>query len=99
VNRRPRPWAPLWSRISYASWNYFQSLPGAENAKFIDAYRKKYGADAAITDPMIHGYLDVYAWKAAVEKAASFDPQAVRKAAGLGAFDAHGHGLLPRTRA
>lgn len=72
---------------SYASWNYFQSLPGAENAKFIDAYRKKYGADAAITDPMIHGYLDVYAWKAAVEKAASFDPQAVRKAvAGLGAF-------------
>jgi urea transport system substrate-binding protein len=26
-------------------------------------------ADAAITDPMIHGYLDVYAWKAAVEKA------------------------------
>ncbi|EGD60612.1 urea ABC transporter, urea binding protein [Novosphingobium nitrogenifigens DSM 19370] len=73
---------------SYASWNYFQSLSSPDNAAFVAAYRKKYGADAAITDPMIHGYLDVYAWKAAVEKAGSFDPQAVRKAAAaLGAFD------------
>jgi urea transport system substrate-binding protein len=72
---------------SYAAWNYFQSLPGDANAKFIDAYRKKFGANAAITDPMVHGYLDVYAWKAAVEKAKSFDPDAVRKAAAsLGGF-------------
>ncbi|MEZ0496957.1 urea ABC transporter substrate-binding protein [Sphingomonas sp. IW22] len=72
---------------SYAAWNYFQSLPGDANAKFIAAYRAKFGADAAITDPMVHGYLDVYAWKAAVEKAKSFDPEAVRKAAvTLGAF-------------
>jgi urea transport system substrate-binding protein len=73
---------------SYAAWNYFQSLPGDANAKFIAAYQKKFGADAAITDPMVHGYLDVYAWKAAVEKAKSFDPDAVRKAAAsLGGFD------------
>lgn len=72
---------------SYASWNYFQSLKLADNEKFIAAYRKKYGADAAITDPMVHGYLDVYAWKAAVEKARSFEPEAVRKAAvTLGSF-------------
>jgi len=72
---------------SYASWNYFQSLSSPENAKFIAAYRKKFGADAAITDPMVHGYLDVYAWKAAVEKAGSFEAEAVRKAAaGLGGF-------------
>lgn len=72
---------------SYTAWNYFQSLPGDANAGFIAAYKAKYGADAAITDPMIHGYLDVYAWKAAVEKAGSFDVEAVRKAAtALGAF-------------
>lgn len=72
---------------SYAAWNYFQSLPGDANASFITAYKAKFGADAAITDPMIHGYLDVYAWKAAVEKAGSFDAEAVRKAAAtLGAF-------------
>ncbi|WP_349295161.1 urea ABC transporter substrate-binding protein (plasmid) [Thioclava sp. 'Guangxiensis'] len=66
---------------SYAAWNYFETLPGDANAKFVEAYRAKYGADAAITDPMLHGYLDVYAWKAAVEKAGSFETDAVRKAA------------------
>ena len=72
---------------SYAAWNYFQSLPDDANAKFIAAYRAKFGANAAVTDPMVHGYLDVYAWKAAVEKAKSFDPDAVRKAAStLGGF-------------
>jgi len=72
---------------SYAAWNYFQSLTGDANAKFIAAYQQKFGADAAITDPMVHGYLDVYAWKAAVEKAKSFEPDAVRKAAAsLGGF-------------
>ncbi|AGH49176.1 urea ABC transporter substrate-binding protein [Sphingomonas sp. MM-1] len=73
---------------SYATWNYFQSLALPDNARFIEAYRKKFGADAAITDPMVHGYLNVWAWKAAAEKAGSFDPEAVRKAAAaLGGFD------------
>jgi urea transport system substrate-binding protein len=65
----------------YAAWNYFQSFPNPENAKFIAAYQAKFGKDAVMSDPMVHGYLDVYAWKAAVEKAKSFDPTAVRKAA------------------
>lgn len=64
----------------YATWNYFQSLPNPANKKFVAAYQKKYGAGAAITDPMAHAYMDVYLWKAAVEKAKSFDPMAVRKA-------------------
>ena len=66
---------------SFAGWNYFESLPGEANAKFVKDYQAKFGADAAITDPMVHGYLDVYAWKAAVEKAGSFDPDKVRAAA------------------
>jgi urea transport system substrate-binding protein len=64
----------------YAAWNYFQSLDNAPNKKFVAAYKKAFGADAVITDPMIHGYIDVYLWKAAVLKAKSFDPVAVRKA-------------------
>ena len=64
----------------YATWNYFQSLPNAANKKFVAAYKKKFGANSAITDPMAHAYMDVYLWKAAVEKAKSFDPSAVRKA-------------------
>lgn len=66
---------------SYAGWNYFQTVDNPENAKFIAAYKAKYGPDSVVTDPMIHGYLDVYIWKAAVEKAGSFDPAKVRAAA------------------
>ncbi len=66
---------------SYAAWNYFESTPNAANTKFVAAYQAKFGAGAPVTDPMVHGYVDVYAWKAAVEKAGSFDVNKVRKAA------------------
>lgn len=69
---------------SYAAWNYFESLPNPANKKLIAAYRAAYGksgGSAALDDPMVHGYIDVLAWAAAVKKANSFDPNAVRKAA------------------
>ena len=72
---------PALVKGSYAAWNYFQTVDSPANAKFIAAYKAKYGADAVVTDPMIHGYVDVYLWKAAVEKAMSFDPDKVRAAA------------------
>jgi urea transport system substrate-binding protein len=65
---------------SYAAWNYFQSLPDPVNKKFVAAYQAKYPGEP-VDDPMAHGYLDVYAWAAAVKKAGSFDPDKVRKAA------------------
>lgn len=65
----------------YAAWNYFQTLGFDENSKFIDAYQAKYGADEVLADPMEAAYIAVYLWKMAVEKAQSFDPEAVRKAA------------------
>jgi len=65
---------------SYAAWNYFQSLPDPVNKKFVAAYQAKYPG-SPVDDPMAHGYLDVYSWAAAVKKAGSFDPDAVRKAA------------------
>src|SRR6202012_2799866 len=64
-----------------AGWNYFESLPGDANKKFVANYQAKFGKGAAVTDPMVHGYVDVYIWKAAVEKAKSFDVDKVRKAA------------------
>lgn len=66
---------------SYAAWNYFESLSNPANKKFIAAYKAKYGSNSVLDDPMVHGYIDVYIWAAAVKKAGSFDPQAVRKAA------------------
>jgi urea transport system substrate-binding protein len=66
---------------SFAAWNYFQSLPLPLNKKFIAAYKAKFGADSVLDDPMVHGYIDVMIWAAAVKKAGTFDPTAVRKAA------------------
>ena len=66
---------------SYAAWNYFESLDAPVNRKFVAAYRAQYGQNAAVDDPMAHGYIDVLEWAAAVKKANSFDPSAVRKAA------------------
>ena len=66
---------------SYTSWNYFMSLPGKTNQAFVKAYQAKYGKGAVVDDPMVHGYVDVYIWKAAVEKAKSFNPTKVRDAA------------------
>ncbi len=66
---------------SYAAWNYFQTLNNALNKKFIAAYRARFGAGSVVDDPMVHGYVDVLIWAAAVKKAGSLDPNAVRKAA------------------
>jgi urea transport system substrate-binding protein len=64
----------------WTTWNYFQSLKNPANARFVKAYQGFFGADASVTDPMAHGYVGVYLWKAAVERARSFDPLLVRRA-------------------
>lgn len=66
---------------SYAAWNYFESLDNAPNKKFLAAFHAKFGANDPVDDPMIHGYIDVLMWAAAVKKAGTFDPNAVKKAA------------------
>lgn len=45
---------------SLAAWNYFMSLDTPQNRAFVQAYRSRYGKDAVITDPMVHGYVGVY---------------------------------------
>lgn len=71
---------------SYAAWNYFESLNNPMNKEFLAAYHKKF-PNSAMDDPMVHGYIDVLIWAAAVKKANSFDPNAVRKAATELAWD------------
>ena len=66
----------------YAAWNYFQTVDTPENTKFVEAFKKKYGDDRVTNDPMEAGYIGVYLWKQAVEKAKTADDlEAVRKAA------------------
>ncbi|MBY0463392.1 MAG: urea ABC transporter substrate-binding protein [Burkholderiales bacterium] len=68
----------------YSSMKYFQSLDNENNKKFVAAFKAKYGKDAVIGDVTQAGYLGPWLWKAAVEKAGSFDVDKVVAASELG---------------
>ena len=70
------------------AWNYYQTTQNAQNTAFVDAYKKKFGANRVTDDPIEAGYVAVYLWKAAVEKAGSTDVDKVKAAAGGITFDA-----------
>ncbi len=57
----------------YSMMKYFQSLDIDNNKKFVAAFKKKWGADSVIGDVTQAAYLGPWLWKAAVEKAGSFD--------------------------
>lgn len=57
----------------YSSMKYFQSLDNENNKKFVAAFKSKYGPNSVIGDVTQAGYLGPWLWKAAVEKAKSFD--------------------------
>jgi urea transport system substrate-binding protein len=70
------------------AWNYYQTTDNPANAKFVKAYKAKYGPNRVTDDPIEAGYLQVYLWAAAVTKAGSTDPEKVKAAAGGITFDA-----------
>lgn len=57
----------------YSAMKYFQTLKNPNNEKFVAAFKAKYGADSVIGDVTQAAYLGPWLWKAAVEKAGSFD--------------------------
>lgn len=57
----------------YAAMKYFQSLDNPNNKEFVKAFKKKYGEKSVIGDVTQAAYLGPWLWKAAVEKAQSFD--------------------------
>lgn len=80
-----------------ATWNYFQSINTPENKKFVKDFKAfceqnnlPGGSDRVTDDPIEAAYFGVYVWKAAVEKAESFDVDKVRAAVYGLEFDAPG---------
>lgn len=65
---------------AYASMKYFQSLPNENNKKFVADFKARWGKDVVIGDVTQAAYLGAWLWKAAVEKAGSFDVDKVRAA-------------------
>ena len=64
----------------YSAMKYFQSLDNPNNTAFAQAFKAKYGADSVIGDVTQAAYLGPWLWKAAVEKAGSFDVDKVAAA-------------------
>jgi urea transport system substrate-binding protein len=64
-----------------ASWNYYQTTDTPANKKFVEAYKAKFGANRVTDDPIEAGYIAVYLWSKAVEKAGSTDVEKVKAAA------------------
>lgn len=72
------------------SWNYYQTTDTEKNKEFVKAHKDAYGENRVTSDPAEAAYDAVYLWKAACEKADSFEPEDVIKAVESGeiSFDA-----------
>lgn len=72
----------------YVAWNYYQTTKTAQNDAFVKAYKASYGEKRVTDDPIEAGYIGVYLWAMAAEKAGSFDVEKVKAAAKGLTFDA-----------
>ena len=72
----------------YVAWNYYQTTSTEKNKKFVADYKAAYGAKRVTDDPIEAGYIGVYLWAKAAEKAGSFDVEKIKKAAKGMTFDA-----------
>jgi len=84
-------------------WTYFMSIKTPENATFLQNWNTWLGTEnypgvvkenRAVDSPMVLSYDGVYLWKAAVEKAGSFDVDKVRAVLESGAISFVGPGGL-----
>ncbi|WP_395309970.1 urea ABC transporter substrate-binding protein [Mycobacterium sp. AMU20-3851] len=65
-----------------SSWNYYQTLDTPANDAFVADFKERFGADRVTSDPMESAYTAVLLWKAAVEKADSFEVADIQGASG-----------------
>lgn len=66
----------------YTVWSYFQSISSAHNTRFVEDFRRRYGKQRVIGDPMEAAYVGVKLWATAVREALSLDLDAIRQALG-----------------
>jgi len=65
----------------YCAWNYFQSIETPENKKFVQSFKKKYGAERVTDDPIEAAYFQVHLFAKAIEKAGTTDVETIRESA------------------
>ena len=72
----------------YASWSYFQNIDRAENQIFVANFKKRFGEQSLINDPMEASYTGVYLWAKAVEHAQSVNALRIKDVIGTESFNA-----------
>jgi urea transport system substrate-binding protein len=63
----------------YGVWNYFQTLPGEHNRRFVAAFKARFGADRITSDPMETSYIGLLLWVQAAREAGSAEPAQVQR--------------------
>lgn len=64
---------PEYTTGTFAAWNFFMSLDTPASKKFTEDFQAMYGKDRVTGDPAESAYNMVYLWKAAVEKAGTYE--------------------------
>ncbi len=62
----------------YAAWNYFQSVQSDENRAFVERFRRRFGQERVLDDPMEATYIGVTLWVNALRKAGTQDMTTVK---------------------
>jgi urea transport system substrate-binding protein len=62
----------------YAAWNYFQSVDSDDNRAFIERFRRRFGANRVLDDPMEAAYVAVKLWVQAANSSDTADIASVR---------------------
>ena len=91
---------PQYVHGHFAAWSYFQSLDTPESKEFVKSFKKTYGLDRVVDDPIEAAYTQVMVWKEAFKRARSSDPIKIREELEKGIeFDAPGGKIKmdPRT--
>ena len=57
----------------YAAWNYFQSLDNPGNRDFVGRFKRRFGKDRVLDDPMEASYIGVQLWVNAIRSQNSTD--------------------------
>jgi len=64
----------------YAAWNYFMSIDSAENREFIEHFRRRFGQQRVLDDPMEASYTGVTLWVNALREAETHELPDVKNA-------------------
>lgn len=62
----------------YAAWSYFQSVQSDENREFIEHFRRRFGQQRVLDDPMEAAHLAVHLWVNALRRAGTMDRATVK---------------------